>query len=35
MVNNLPNRVDLELFGKSLVAHVHLSDSHFVWLKGV
>ncbi len=28
-------RFYLELFGISLVAHMHLSDCHFVWLKGV
>jgi len=29
------NCFNFEFFGVSLVAHIHLSDSHFVWLKGV
>jgi hypothetical protein len=34
-ISNLANGFDFELFRVSLVAHKHLSDCHFVWLKGV
>jgi hypothetical protein len=34
-LNNLSDCFDLELFGISFAAHIHLSGCHFVWLKGV